>query len=131
MSSLQQNIKLFENIIINIAYTIHNTRTICYCKEKDYKTIVVNMCDVKKKLQDNNIEYSDIEYLLYYTYSKRNLLSYLSCCLYKKQEILLLKYLRKRIKYQFFSKQHRMAKDIRILTADSGELMIIFDLKYS
>ncbi len=126
---MKENIKIFENIIINIAFTIHNSRTTCHCKEKDYKTIVVNMYDVKKKLQEKNINYTDIEYLLYYTYSKKNLLSYLSCCLYKKYEILLLKYLRKRIEYEHFSKQNRKAKDIRIVTNDSGELLIVFDLK--
>lgn len=48
MLDSQQKIHIFENIIINIAFTIHNTRTTCHCKEKDYKTIVVNMCDFKK-----------------------------------------------------------------------------------
>ena len=129
MSSLEENIKIFENIIINIAYSIHNNRTSCYCKEKNYKTIVVKLDDVKKILQEKNINYTDVEYLFYYTYQIKNLFSYLSCCLYTKYEILLLKYLRKRIKYERFSKQNRKAKDIRIVTKDSGKIMIIFDLK--
>jgi hypothetical protein len=91
------------------------------------------MKEIKKYLNnlDNRIgiSYSDIEYLLYYTYNKRTLLSYFTCCLYKEKEILLFKYLRKRIRYQFFSKYNRKAKDIRLLTTDSGGFIIVFDLK--
>lgn len=113
---------LIENIIISIANKKHNERVICHCKEHEYRTICVSLDEIKQKCTDLNIKYGDIEYLFYYTYSKSNFL-----CLCVTQEELILKFLKKRIKYETFGKNRRKASSVYISTHD--DFYIVFSLK--
>jgi len=113
---------LIENIIISIANKKHNDRTECHCKERDYRTICVSLDEIKQKCIDFNIKYLDIEYLFYYTYTTSKFL-----CLCKSQEELILKYLKKRIKYETFGKNSRKAKSVYISSHD--DFYIVFALK--
>jgi hypothetical protein len=95
---------LLENLIIIRARDKHEQRIKCHCEENDYKTIVISFEEIIEECIKNNINYNDIEYLLCDEYNK----SCLSCC--PSYEILILKYLKKRIKYDIFSRYFRKAK---------------------
>ena len=118
------NIHILENLIISIANKKHNERVTCHCKENDYKTVCVSLDEIKNACINYNINYADYEYLFYYTYVKSN---FLCLCLCKTQEELILKYLRKRIKYELFGKNRRKICNIHISTHD--DYYIVFQLK--
>jgi hypothetical protein len=113
---------LIENLIISIANKKHNDRVACHCKEHEYRTICVSLDEIKQKCIELNIKYPDIEYLFYYTYTKSGFL-----CLCKSQEELILKFLKKRIKYELFGKNRRKANSVYISTHD--DFYIVFALK--
>ena len=76
-------------------------------------------------LQNNNflelyINFYDYEYYLY-TFNRKKFLCWNS------YELLIIHYLKKRIKYETFSRYRRKSKNVRIL--NSTDLLIIFDLK--
>lgn len=123
MNKHYDNINLLEQLIISIANKKHDERIPCHCKENDYKTVCVSLDEIKTACINYNIKYADIEYLFYYTYTKTKFL-----CLCKSQEELILKNLKKRIKYETFGKNRRKIADVYISTYD--DFYIVFLLKY-
>lgn len=112
---------LLENIIVAIAKDKHDKRIKCHCEENDYKTIIVSIDEIREKCINNNINYNDIEYLLCDEYNK----SYFNCC--PSYEILILKYLKKRIKYDKLSRYYRRVKTVYI--SNTNGFYIVFELK--
>ena len=124
------NIMLLENIIVNIATDKYNKKIKCQCEEKFNNTIIVSIDEIKNtiiNLHWREFRYADIEYLLYETYKIKNIWSYLCCG--SKYDIKIMKYLKDRIKYHYFSRYYRKSKKIHTSTDDSGNLLIVFELK--
>lgn len=127
------NIYLLENIIINITIDKYNKKINCQCEEKFNNTIVVSLDEIKNnitKLNLPNFTYKDIEYLFYETYKIKDIWNYIFCNLCtSKYDIKILKYLKSRIKYQDFSRYYRKSNNVHISHDDSGDLLIVFELK--
>ena len=127
------NIMLLENIIVNIATDKYNKKIKCYCEEKFNNTIIVSIDEIKNNILNLDwidLKYVDIEYLFYETYKIKNMWSYLCCGFYgSKYDIKIMKYLKNRIKYHYFSRYFRKSKKVNTSTDDSGNLLIVFELK--
>lgn len=127
------NIMLLENIIVNIATDKYNKKIKCYCEEEFNNTIIVSIDEIKNNILNLDwidLKYVDIEYLFYETYKIKNMWSYLCCGFYGlKYDIKIMKYLKNRIKYHYFSRYFRKSKKVYTSTDDSGNLLIVFELK--
>lgn len=128
---------IVENIIIHLARDKYNIKIKCQCEEKFNDTVIVSINEIKdfmlKDRSYNNIlnfTFNDIEYLFYNNEEKKNICNMCGFILYKTNiNIPIIKRLKKRIKYDYFSRYYRKAKNVYTSQSDSGELLIIFKLK--
>jgi len=123
---------IIENIIINIAKKKYNEKIKCECEQKFHNTIIVSLDEIKEFIINSNCIYNfnDIEYIFYeYNYNdyKCNICGFY---IYKSNnKIPILQKLKKRIKYEFFSRYYKKAKKVYMTQSDSGVLLIVFQLK--
>jgi len=123
---------IIENIIINIAKKKYNEKIKCD-EQKFHNTIIVSLDEIKEFIINSNCIYNnfnDIENIFYeYNYNdyKCNMCGFY---IYKSNnKIPILQKLKKRIKYEFFSRYYKKAKKVYMTQSDSGVLLIVFQLK--
>ena len=74
--------------------------------------------------------FQDIEYLFYDNEEKKNICNFCGFILYKTNiNIPIITKLKKRIKYDYFSRYYRKVKQVYTSQSDSGELLIVFQFK--
>jgi len=125
------NEHIVENIIVNLAREKYDNKIKCQCEEKFNRTIIINIKEIKNKINElkwNNFTFSDIEYLFYDLYQPNKIFDKLTCNIFAIYDLLILKSLRKRIKYEHFSRYYIKAKKVRTSYSDSGDLLIVFQL---
>lgn len=128
------NIKLLlvENIIINIAKKKYNEKINCECEQKFHNTIIVSLDEIKEFILNSNwidFTFHDIEHIFYEYNHNEYLCNMCGFYIYKSNnKIPILKKLKKRIKYEFFSRYYKKAKSVYITQSDSGVLLIVFQL---
>jgi hypothetical protein len=124
---------IVENIIINIARDKYDKKIKCQCEEKFNNTIIVSLNEIKLVLINRDILdfiFEDIEYLFYENQEKKNICNFCGFILYNTNtNIPIIKRLKKRIKYDYFSRYYRKVKKIYTSQSDSGELLIVFHFK--
>ena len=111
---------LLINLIAILAYRKHNERVGCHCEEKDYQTIVISLDEIKKECLKIDINFNDYEYLFIDSYNK----SCITC--FPSFDLLILKYLRRSIKYESFSRHRRKAKKVYI--SDYDGFYVVFEI---
>lgn len=125
------NEHIVENIIVNIAREKYDNKINCHCEQKFNRTIIVDITEIKTKISKLNwinFRFSDIEYLFYDLYEINKILNKFCCNIFTKYDLLILKNLKKRIKYEHFSRYYIKAKKVYTSYSDSGVLLIVFEL---
>jgi hypothetical protein len=124
---------IIENIIINIARKKYDEKIKCECEQKFHRTIIISLDEIKQTILENDwidFTYNDIEYIFYENDMNKFVCNMCGFFIYKSnRNIPIIKNLRKRIKYEFFSRYYIKAKKVRIAQSDSGVLLIVFELK--
>jgi hypothetical protein len=112
---------IIEDIIIELARQKHDGRIKCHCEEQLYQTICVSLDDIKLKCEKLQIKFYEYERLFCYEFKK----SWYNC--FPQYSIPIIDLLKKRIKYESFSRYRTKVNKVYI--SDYDGFFIVFELK--
>jgi hypothetical protein len=115
------NSYVIENIIVEMARQKHDERIKCFCEEQLYQTICLSLDEIKLKCDKLKIRFNDYEGLFCYEFKK----SWYNC--FPQYSMPIINLLKKRIKYETFSRYRTKVKKVYI--SDYDGFYIVFELK--
>jgi len=110
-----------EDIIVEMAREKHDSRIKCFCEEQLYQTICLSFDEIKLKCNELRINFNDYESLFCFGYKK----SWYNC--FPQFYVPIINQLKKRIKYESFSRYRTKVKKVYI--SDYDGFFIVFELK--
>jgi hypothetical protein len=115
------NSDIIENIIVGLARQKHDSRLKCFCEERMYHTICVSLEEIKLKCNSLKIQFSNYEDLFCYEFKRE----WYDC--FPRYYMPIIDILKKRIKYETFSRYNTRVKKVYI--SDHDGFIIVFEVK--